>query len=85
MAIRKDVESADSRDALTELYKQACGLFGDPFVFTRLGEEIWRAAEGGLEVCQTAEEEFRITARKINQRAKEIGTEADYDETWGGK
>jgi len=27
--------------------------------------------------------EFAETARKINQRAAAIGTEPDYDETWG--
>ena len=30
-----------------------------------------------------AKEEFTTTARKINHRATQIGTEADYDETWG--
>ena len=28
-------------------------------------------------------DEFRKTARKINDRARQIGTEADYDEKWG--
>jgi hypothetical protein len=34
-------------------------------------------------LMQIAADEFRETARKINQRATQIGTEADYDETWG--
>jgi len=29
------------------------------------------------------EEEFSKTAKEINHRAAEIGTEADYHETWG--
>jgi len=28
-------------------------------------------------------EEFGKTAKKINRRAAQIGTEADYDEKWG--
>jgi hypothetical protein len=31
----------------------------------------------------TGAEEFRKTAKKINRRAGQIGTEADYDERWG--
>ena len=30
-----------------------------------------------------AEDEFAKTARKINSRAKEVGTDANYDEKWG--
>jgi hypothetical protein len=29
------------------------------------------------------EEEFHKTAKKINHRAKQIGTDADFDEKWG--
>jgi hypothetical protein len=32
---------------------------------------------------KVGEEEFRKTARKINRRAEQIGTGADYDEKWG--
>jgi hypothetical protein len=31
----------------------------------------------------TAADEFARTARAINRRAGTIGTDADYDETWG--
>jgi hypothetical protein len=34
--------------------------------------------QGGLKM-----NEFRKTVRKINDRARQIGTEADYDEKWG--
>ena len=30
----------------------------------------------------TTEQEFARTVRMINERAKEIGVEADYDEDW---
>jgi hypothetical protein len=36
-----------------------------------------------MNVCHVGEEEFQKTARKINRRAGQIGTEADYDEKWG--
>ena len=32
---------------------------------------------------QLGGKEFRKTARKINRRAEQIGTEAEYDEEWG--
>jgi hypothetical protein len=32
---------------------------------------------------EVGEEEFRKTAKKINRRAAQIGTEADFDDTWG--
>jgi hypothetical protein len=30
-----------------------------------------------------AEEDFARTAQKVNAKAKEIGSEGDYDEEWG--
>ena len=39
-------------------------------------------AEAG-DLRDEAEKDFATTARAINRRAKEIGTEADYDERWG--
>jgi hypothetical protein len=32
---------------------------------------------------QVAEDEFHVTAQRINQRADGIGTDANYKETWG--
>jgi hypothetical protein len=77
--IRRDVESAGSRAALTELYKRAgylITLTHAPSWHEKFGREA--AALGEL-----GKEEFRKTARKINHRAARVGTEADYDETWG--
>jgi len=78
--IRGEVEQADSRPALTELYRRA------GYLVTLTHSPAWEK-KFGAEVAtlrQIAEDEFRETARKINQRAQQIGTEADYDETWGG-
>lgn len=79
LQIRKDVENADSRAALTELYRRAGYLITLSYAQSwqeKFGDEI----QG---IRETAEDEFGTTARKINSRAKEIGTDADYDEAWG--
>ena len=79
LEIRQDVDHAGSRAALTELYKRAgylITLTHAPAWETKFGREV-------AELRRVGEEEFSKTARKINRRAKEIGVEADYDETWG--
>jgi hypothetical protein len=77
--IRRDVDSAASRPALTELYKRA------GYLITLTHAPSWQEKFGkkasGLR--KVGEEEFRKTARKINRRAAQIGTETDYDEKWG--
>ena len=77
--IRDDVEKADSRSALTELYRRA------GYLITLTNASSWEEKFGDEidEIRETGQEEFTKTARKINSRAKEIGTEADYDEKWG--
>lgn len=78
-AIRQDVEKAKSRSALTELHKRAgylITLTHAPSWETKFGKEA-------AQLRQVAKEEFGTTARKINRRAREIRTDADYDETWG--
>jgi len=77
--IRHDVEEAKSRPTLTELYKRA------GYLITLTHAPAWEE-KFGKEVAslrKIAKEEFATTARKINHRAAHIGTEADYDETWG--
>ncbi|MGH8807091.1 MAG: hypothetical protein ACREX0_04350 [Noviherbaspirillum sp.] len=77
--IRRDVDSATSRSALIELYKRA------GYLITLTHASSWEA-KFGKEVKalrDAGEEEFRKTAQKLNHRAQEIGTAADYDETWG--
>jgi hypothetical protein len=78
--IRHDVGDAKSRSALTELYRRAGYMIALTYA-PSWDEKFGRSAAGMRRVGQ---DEFRKTARKINQRAKAIGTDADYDEKWGG-
>jgi hypothetical protein len=77
--IRRDVETAQSRPALTELYKRA------GYLITLTHAPSWQEKFGAEAAAlrRLGEEDFRKTAKKINRRAAEIGTEANYDETWG--
>jgi hypothetical protein len=78
-AIRKDVSRAKSRSALTELYKRA------GYLITLTHAPSWKEKFGreASELRKLGEKEFSSTAKKINSRAKKIGAEADFDETWG--
>lgn len=75
LAIRKDVERAKSRPALTELYKRA------GYLITLTHAPSWKERFGNeaRKLRDVGEEAFATTARKINSRAKEIGAKADYD------
>jgi hypothetical protein len=77
--MRQDVEKAKSRAALTELHKRA------GYLITLTHAPSWKEKFGAKagDLRDEAEKEFATTARAINRRAREIGTEADYDETWG--
>lgn len=79
LQIREDVENADSRSALTELYRRA------GYLITLTNASSWEKKFGDEidEIRAVGEDEFSKTARKINSRAEKIGTDADYDETWG--
>jgi hypothetical protein len=79
MAIRRDVDQAKSRSALTELYKRA------GYLITLTHAPAWKTKFGrdAAALRKVGEEEFGKTARKINRRAKQIGADADYDEKWG--
>ena len=77
--IREDVDAVDSRASLTELYRRAGYLITltyAPSWIEKFGHEAERLRDIG-------QEEFRVTAHRINRRAKQIGTEADYEESWG--
>jgi hypothetical protein len=79
-AIRRDVAQATTREELTKLYRRAeylIALTYSPAWKTKFGPKV-------DDLCQVAEAEFTAAARAINARAAEIGTEPDYDETWGG-
>ena len=74
-----DVEEADLRSELTELYRRA------GYLITLTNASSWEKKYGDDidDIRKTAEDEFKKTARKINSRAEKIGTDADYDEKWG--
>jgi hypothetical protein len=78
-SIREDVDNADSRELLTELYKRA------GYLITLTYAPSWKEKFGkeAENLRRAAQREFTTTARKINRRAKAIGTGADYDDTWG--
>jgi hypothetical protein len=77
--IRRNVEEARSRPALTELYKRA------GYLITLTHAPSWQEKFGreAASLRRVGEEEFHKTARKINRRAAQIGTEADFDDKWG--
>jgi len=78
-AIRRDVEGADTRPDLTELYRRAS------YLLTLTHAPSWEEKFGqeADSLRKVGAEEFSRTARKINRRAVQIGTQADYDENWG--
>jgi len=77
--IRRDVAHAGSRPSLTELHKRA------GYLITLTMSPSWEEKFGmeATRLRRVAKDEFATTARKINRRAKEIGSEANYAETWG--
>jgi hypothetical protein len=77
--IRHDVTGAKSRPTLTELYKRAGYLI--TLTYAPSWEEKFGRKASALRAV--GKMEFRKTAKKINRRAAQIGTEADFDETWG--
>ncbi len=78
-AIRRDVEHAKSRPALTELYKRA------GYLITLTHAPSWKEKFGkeARDLRALGEDEFGKTARKINSQAKKIGADANFDDTWG--
>lgn len=77
--INEDVDDANSREDLTELYKRAGYLI--TLTYAPSWEE--KFGEESTELRERARTEFRKTAKHINKRAEQVGTEADYDELWG--
>lgn len=75
--IRDVVEKAETREDLTELYKQT--------VYMILMTHSSPINENDREMKkrrEAAEREFGRTVRSINRRAKKIGVEPDYNEDW---
>lgn len=76
--IREAVEKAQSREELTELYKQSVYMI----LMTHsspLDEKMDRELKKRRE---TTEREFARAVRIINRRAKKLGVEADYSDDW---
>lgn len=78
--IREDVEKAQSREDLTELYKRT-GYMITMTHETPVEEKHDREMKRRREVT---EREFARTVRMINKQAKKLGIEADYNENWDG-
>lgn len=78
--IREEVEKAESREELTELYKRTGYMItmthATPFE-EKHDMDMKRRRE-------TTEQEYAQTVQLINNRAKELGTDADYNENWDG-
>ena len=75
--IREALEKAQSREDLTELYKQT--------VYMILMTHSTPLDEKDTQMKtrrETTEKEFARTVRLINEQAKKIGVEADYNEDW---
>jgi len=75
--IRDAVDKAQSREDLTELYKQTAYmiLMTHSTPIDEKDREMKRRRE-------TTEREFARTVRVINRRAKKIDVEPDYNEDW---
>ncbi len=78
--IRDDVEKAQTREELTELYKRT-GYMITMTHATPVEEKQDREMKNRR---KTTEHEFTRTVRAINKRATEVGTDADYNENWDG-
>lgn len=76
--IRNDIEKAQTKEDLTELYKRSVYMIlmthSSP-IDVNSDHEMKRKRE-------TAESEFVRVVRLINQQAKEIDVEANYNEDW---
>ncbi len=76
--IRDEIQQATSSYDLTDLYNRA------GYLITLANDTFWerKFSEDIEDIHQTAEDEFRKTARRINNQAEHIGLEGNYDEVW---
>jgi hypothetical protein len=75
--IRDVLEKAETKEDLTELYKQTVYM-----ILMTHSSPINEKDREMKSRRETAEREFVRTVRSINRRAKKIGVEADYNEDW---
>jgi len=75
--IRAALEKAATREDLTELYKQAVYM-----ILMTHSSPLNEKDSAMKRRRQSTEREFARTVRSINQKAKKIGVEPDYNEDW---
>lgn len=75
--IRAALEKAASREDLTELYKQAVYM-----ILMTHSSPVNEKDSAIKRRRESTEREFARTVRLINQTAKKIGVEPDYNEDW---
>ena len=76
--IRDDVEKATSREDLDKLYKRSAYMI----LMTHATPLADKSDRGMGRRREMTERDFARTVRMINQQAKNIGTEADYNAKW---
>jgi len=75
--IREALEKAQSHEDLTELYKQSVYM-----ILMTHSTPVDEKDEKMKRRRESTEQEFARTVHMINERAKELGVEADFDEDW---
>jgi hypothetical protein len=77
--IRDDLKQANTRAALTELYRRA------GYLVTQTDAPGWekRYGERAPALREQARSEFRHLVREINARAGRLGIKGEFAEAWG--
>ena len=78
LEIREEIEKADSKFKLTDLYNRA------GYLILLVNDAFWERKffRNIGDIRDIAEKEFALTARQINNQAEKIGMEGNYDEIW---
>ena len=76
--IRQNVEKAKSHEDFTELYKKTAYMI----TMTHASPVVETSDQEMRSRREFTEKEFARTIRLINEQAKKIGLEADYNEDW---
>jgi hypothetical protein len=76
--IRENVEKATSQEELSELYKKTAYMI----TLTHASPVVETSDQKIRSRREMTEKEFARTVHLLNERAKKLGVEADYDEDW---
>src|SRR5690242_521317 len=76
--IRENVEKATSQEELSELYKKTAYMI----TLTHASPVVETSDQKIRSRREMTEKEFARTVRLLNERAKKLGVEADYNEDW---